>query len=256
MKIVSLCPSLTELVSQLGLGESLVGRTKFCVHPESLVAGLESVGGTKDPDVERIRELAPDLVLMNAEENRIEDFEALVAAGLSVHTSMPRSVEDAVALVEQLGERLDAEARAAELTAAIHAELQRAPLSSEPVRYAFYVWRKPWMAAGPGTYVDGLFGAVGGTNVALGDAGSYPTLELSDLSKLRCDVVLLSSEPYRFVEKHRAEVAELTGFDESAIRLVDGEACTWHGSRTVAGLQEARRVLARGSDAPLNEAAN
>jgi iron complex transport system substrate-binding protein len=110
MRIVSLCPSLTELVFDLGLGDDLVGITRYCVHPADRVGGVESVGGTKDPEVERILELRPDLVLMNDEENRLEDAEALTAGGVRLHTSMPRTVEETAAMVRSIAEALDAEA--------------------------------------------------------------------------------------------------------------------------------------------------
>src|SRR5574341_2544746 len=102
MRIVSLCPSLTELVFDLGLGDSLVGRTKFCVHPAPQVEEIEKLGGTKNPKIARIIELAPDIVLMNEEENRLEDAEALRAAGINCHTSMPRTIADTAAMVRSI----------------------------------------------------------------------------------------------------------------------------------------------------------
>ena len=102
MRLVSLCPSLTELVFDLGLGGDLVGRTKFCIHPADGVAAVERVGGTKNPKVARIIELAPDLVLLNAEENRREDADALVRAGLRVHVSMPRDAAETAAMVRSI----------------------------------------------------------------------------------------------------------------------------------------------------------
>src|ERR671933_304908 len=107
MRVVSLCPSLTELVFDLGRGDTLVGRTKFCVHPADRVRDVPSVGGTKDPKIARIVALAPDLVLLNEEENRREDAEALRAAGVATHVSFPKSAEDTAAMVRAVGEALD-----------------------------------------------------------------------------------------------------------------------------------------------------
>ena len=107
MRIVSLCPSLTELVFDLGLGDSLVGRTKFCIHPADRVSAVEKVGGTKNPKVDRIVELAPDLVLLNEEENRREDADALAAAGVRCHASFPRDVQGTAEMVRSIGEALE-----------------------------------------------------------------------------------------------------------------------------------------------------
>ncbi|MEX1023890.1 MAG: helical backbone metal receptor [Planctomycetota bacterium] len=241
MRVVSLCPSLTELVALLGRAEALVGRTRFCIHPAELAA-VEVVGGTKDPDTARIIELAPDVVLLNEEENRREDHAALVAAGVDCRTSLPRTPREAAQVVRRVGLALDATATAERLACRIEtlcSEFERRAAALPPVRFAYLIWRKPWMAAGPGTYVDALFRAVGGVNVVSG--AGYPALELASLHE--AERVLLSSEPYRFRAVHRGEVAAAAGLAPERVVLTDGEACSWHGSRTELGLAEAWRVL-------------
>src|ERR671917_1477404 len=125
MRLVSLCPSLTELVFDLGRGDDLVGRTKFCVHPAGRVERVESVGGTKNPKVARIVELAPDLVLLNEEENRREDAEALAAAGVRCHVSFPRDAETTAAMVRDVGRALGAEREAERIAADVEARAAR-----------------------------------------------------------------------------------------------------------------------------------
>src|SRR5919199_5993444 len=125
MRVVSLCPSLTELVFDLGRGDALVGRTKFCVHPADRVAAVPSVGGTKNPKIERVVALAPDLVLLNEEENRREDAEALRAAGIATHVSFPKSAEDTAAMVRSIAAALDARDAGERIAADIETRLAR-----------------------------------------------------------------------------------------------------------------------------------
>ena len=125
MRIVSLCPSLTELVFDLGRGADLVAVTRFCIHPADGVAEVEKVGGTKNPNVKRIIELEPDLVLLNEEENRIEDAETLRAAGIACHTSFPRTVAETAVMVRSIGSAIDASAGAEHIALEIEARDRR-----------------------------------------------------------------------------------------------------------------------------------
>jgi iron complex transport system substrate-binding protein len=246
MRLVSLCPSLTETVFTLGRGRDLVGITEWCVHPAEGVSRVEKVGGTKDPHLERIVELAPDLVLLNEEENRREDAEALVAAGLRCHTSFPRSPAEAAACVRSLGAVLgrdpEAEAIAREIETRVE-ELKRSRERLSPVPYAYIIWRKPWMAAGPGTYVDALLGLAGGSNVIGGRKGRYPQVSASELAAANPTWVLLASEPLPFGPQHADELAEESGIPRERFRFVDGELLSWHGARTPAGLDYASGLL-------------
>jgi len=246
LRIVSLCPSLTELVALLGRADALVARTKFCVAPADVVARIEAVGGTKDPRVERVVELAPDLVLMNREENRAEDAQALRERGLALHTSLPRDPAGARALVGELGVLLEREHQATRIVEQIDAALARidAGPRREPVSFVCMVWRKPWMATDRGTYVSALVERAGGANLVAGEDGAYPQLTNDELAALAPQRVLLPSEPFPFAQRHADELAAATGILRDAFRLVDGAALTWHGSRTAAGLDEALAALA------------
>jgi ABC-type Fe3+-hydroxamate transport system substrate-binding protein len=246
MRLVSLCPSLTELVFDLGRGADLVGRTKFCVHPADGVRQVESVGGTKNPKVERIVALAPDLVLLNEEENRREDAEALHAAGLRLHTSMPRDADETAAMVRDLGRALDRADDAERIAADIERRAGRVRAAAHgrpPVRFAYLIWRRPWMAVGGDTFVSALLALPGGVNVLADGPERYPTVEPAALAAATPDLVLLSSEPFPFEPAHADELAALTGVPRDRFRLVDGELLSWHGSRTPAGIDYAEAVV-------------
>jgi len=246
MRLVSLCPSLTELVFALERGEDLVGVTRFCVHPAEGVEGIEQVGGTKDPDVARIAALAPDLVLMNREENRVEDAEALRAAGLRVHDSMPRTLAETAAMVRSIGAALgrpepgEAIARDIETRAE---RVRRRVASSPRVRFAYLIWRKPWMSVNADTFAHALLELGGGANVFGDRPVRYPEVTAEALAEADPELVLLSTEPFPFEEKHAAELARLTGLARSRFALADGEYLSWHGSRTPAGIDYAAGLI-------------
>jgi ABC-type Fe3+-hydroxamate transport system substrate-binding protein len=241
MRIVSLCPSLTELVFDLGRGVDLVGVTRFCVHPATGVAGIEKVGGTKNPDVGRIVEMAPDLVLMNREENRVEDAEALVAAGLRCHVTMPRDASETAEMVRSIAvavERPDEGERIAR-----EIELRAARVASEsagraPVSFAYLIWRNPWMAVNADTFAHALLAAAGGVNVFADREARYPEIEPR--------LVLLCTEPFPFTDAHADELASATGLGRERFRVVDGEYLSWHGSRTPDGIDYAAELISCG----------
>ena len=246
MRIVSLCPSLTELVFDLGRGGDLVGRTKFCVHPADGVARVESVGGTKNPKVERIVALAPDLVLLNEEENRREDAEALRAAGLRLHTSMPRDAADTAAMVRSIAAALDRPEAGERIARDIETradEARQAAAGRPPVRWTYLIWRAPWMTVNADTFVNALLALAGGENVFGALPDRYPTIDPAALAADDPDVVLLSSEPFPFRESHADELASLTGLPRARFRLADGELLSWHGSRTPAGIDYAESLV-------------
>ncbi len=246
MRLVSLCPSLTELVFDLGRGDRLVGRTKFCVHPADRVPAVEPVGGTKNPKVERIIALQPDLVLLNAEENRAEDAHALERAGLRLHVSMPRTAAETAAMVREIAADIDAREAGERIARDIEdraARVHGAAFGAAPVRYAYLIWREPWMTVNDDTFIAHLLALPGGVNAFGDDPARYPTITLDALRAAAPDVVLLSSEPFPFGVKHVDELAEALGWARERFRLVDGEALSWHGSRTPAGIDLAESVI-------------
>ena len=252
MRIVSLCPSLTELVFDLGRGGELVGRTKFCIHPADRVGAVEKVGGTKNPKVARIVELAPDIVLLNEEENRREDAEALEASGIPCHVSFPRDALETATMVRSIAAAIGASAEGESIARDIESRHQRvtdAARSREPVRFAYLIWRNPWMAANADTFVSAMLADAGGINVFAQAPERYPTITPEDLEAASPDVVLLSTEPFPFKESHADELSSLAGLPRERFRIVDGELLSWHGSRTPAGIDYAEQVIVEARDA-------
>jgi len=251
MRIVSLCPSLTELVFDLGRGDDLVGVTKFCVHPAAGVARIEKVGGTKNPRVEQISELRPDLVLLNEEENRIEDAEALRARSIDCHVSFPRTTADTAAMVRSIGEAIDAARQAERIASDIEsraAVVREATEGRDPVRFAYLIWREPIMVAGGDTFISHLLGLAGGVNVFGPEDGSgdrYPSVREEDLGSADPAAVLLSTEPFPFGESHADGLSAATGIPRDRFHIVDGELLSWHGSRTPSGIVYAASLLDR-----------
>jgi ABC-type hemin transport system substrate-binding protein len=215
VRVVSLVPSATETVSAWGIEP--VACTRFCERPD-----LPHVGGTKDPDVAAIIGLAPDLVVMDEEENRGEDAEALRAAGLEVHALAIRALDDVEVQLGALASRLG-------IDPGDTLAFER-PEPSEQ-RSAFVpIWRRPWIGLGAGTYASSVLGALGVANVLAG-RGRYPEVDLDAVRALRPDVVLAPSEPYPFRERHLAELSTV-----APALLVDGQDLFWWGVRTPAAL--------------------
>jgi len=252
-----LCPSLTELVFDLGRGGELVGRTKFCIHPADRVGAVEKVGGTKNPKIDRIVELAPDLVLLNEEENRREDAEALQAAGVRCHVSFPRTALETAETVRSIAaaiDRRDEGERIARDIEARHERVTRTADTRTPVRFAYLIWREPWMTVNADTFVSALLTDAGGRNAFAARAERYPVITPAELGAAEPDVVLLSTEPFPFKGSHADELATLSGLPRERMQIVDGEMLSWHGSRTPAGIDYAEQVIAAAGDlAPAGE---
>ena len=243
-RIVSLVPSITELLYELGLGERVVGRTGFCIHPAPAVRAATKVGGTKDVDLDAVRALAPTHVIVNIDENRREDYEALSRWVPQVIVTHPVQVEDNLGLYHLLGTVFHRGAQAQALAHALQAELAAcAPLAAGPARPVLYlIWREPWMTVGPDTYVARMLAQVGLRAVAPDSPRRYPEVDLGAPGMHPApEAVLLSSEPYRFRERHCREVAALPGWQGVPVRLIDGEMVSWYGSRAIQGLRYLRQ---------------
>jgi ABC-type Fe3+-hydroxamate transport system substrate-binding protein len=244
VRVVSLVPSWTETLCAFGLAGALVGITRYCVHPREVVAHVEKVGGTKDPDVARIAALRPDLVVCDHEEQRREDVEALRAAGLRVWVSDVRSVDDSLREIASLGRAAGREAEAAALVARIGKTLDAMP-PREPVPVYCPIWRRPWMTPTRDTYTHHVLAAAGARNVFAHEDGRYPERTPAQAREAGAQVALLPTEPYPFHEKLDAARAELVeaGFAAERIGLVDGEALTWYGAREPEGLVAVARAV-------------
>ncbi len=240
-RIVSLVPSQTELLADLGLDAEVVGLTRFCVHPDGWKARKAIVGGTKNVDPERVRALAPDLVIANREENVREQVEAL-AAFCPVWVTDVETVDDALAMTRDVGALVDRQRQAAALADAVGAGFQALP-EWPPLRALYLIWRDPWMTVGHDTIIADVMARAGLDNVA-GGRTRYPSLTDAEIGALGPEVVLLSSEPYPFQDKHTDEVQALA--PDARVVLVDGEAFSWYGSRllhTPDALRQLRATL-------------
>jgi ABC-type Fe3+-hydroxamate transport system substrate-binding protein len=245
-RIVSLVPSLTEALFALGLGGRVVGVTDWCVHPAEGVAELPRLGGTKNPDLERIVRLAPDLVIANREENTRRVVRALEEAGLAVWVTYPRTVREGaqvLAALADLGADPEARRRAVDpVLAALREAESRAKSRSRRTRVFCPVWRDPWMAAGGDTYIHDLLELCGGENVfaSTGDR-RYPKVSLAQVEAAAPEVVLLPDEPYRFSEADAEEIGrlELPAARSGRVHLIDGTLVSWYGPR----IESALRVL-------------
>ncbi|MDX2135988.1 MAG: helical backbone metal receptor [Saprospiraceae bacterium] len=225
-RIVSIVPSQTELLHALGLETEVVGLTKFCVHPRSWFDTKTRVGGTKTLNLERIDALQPDLLIGNKEENERAQIEAL-AARYPVWMSDIYTLDDSLDMIRRVGDLCGKAAAADGLALRIQAAFSALPVW--PVRSAAYlIWRKPYMAAASGTFVDHLLSRAGFTNV-FASRSRYPEIRAEELASAAPEVILLSSEPFPFSEKHVQEFRALC--PGATVLVVDGELFSWYGSR-------------------------
>ncbi|MFC5770271.1 helical backbone metal receptor [Thauera sinica] len=242
VRIVSLVPSLTELLCELGLRDRLAGRTGFCIHPREALHGVPKVGGTKDVKLDAVRALAPTHLIGNIDENRRETVEELAASVPHVIVTHPCAPRDNLALYRLFGTVFGCEARAAALEADLLAALDEAAAvvaDLPPERVLYLIWREPWMTVARDTYIAAMLEAVGWQTLpdaAGGASGAarYPAFGWNEPWLAGVERVLLSSEPYRFRDAHVAEVQSLAG---RPAMLIDGEMASWYGSRVIAGLR-------------------
>jgi ABC-type Fe3+-hydroxamate transport system substrate-binding protein len=239
-RIISLVPSITELLCDLGLAQYLVGRTGFCIHPDTIVKKIAKIGGTKDVNLEKIRQLAPSHLIVNIDENEKPTVDLLSEFIPHVIVTHPLAPRDNLALYRLLGGILGVEKRAEELCAAFEAAyLQLPPLSTRKTML-YCIWKDPWMTISADTYIANMLGLIGWkTWVSPTSQQRYPIFEWDELALNQIDGVLLSSEPYRFTEQH---VLQLEQQIAKPVRLVDGEMLSWYGSRAIAGLHYLRQL--------------
>jgi len=278
-RVVSLVPSVTESLFDLGVGDRLVGITDYCIHPASKVTGLLKIGGTKNPDLKKIKAALPDLIIANQEENRKEDVEALQAEGFKVWVTFPRTMREAIDLlwatirvfrVPMIGQRLSV----------LETTYEWASLAAEnmtPVSVFCPIWREPragegpvrwWMTINRDTYTHDVLRVCGGANVfadrdrrypLAADLGQtravatdperdrrYPRVTPDEVAERAPEVILLPSEPYPFDEADLAAFAafpEIPAVKNNRLHLVDGSLFTWPGTRLALALADLPALL-------------
>ena len=217
---------------ELGLAGELVGRTGFCIHPQAIVRGIPKVGGTKTVNLEKIRRLAPTHVIVNVDENRKETADALAAIVPNVVVTHPLGPLDNLALYRQIGTLFGKTREAKELSARFESALREIEKKYFPPRNVLYlIWKDPWMTVSRDTYVSRTLALFGLKTLPASANARYPTLKNLDVRGT--ELVLLSTEPYRFQEQHRKELQQQM---KLPVHIVDGEMTSWYGSRAIAGL--------------------
>lgn len=234
-RIVSLVPSITELLVALGLRDRLVGRTGFCIHPKEALKPIPKVGGTKDVDLVKVRSLAPTHVIVNVDENTLEVARALEQFVPQVIVTHPLGPRDNFDLYRLLGGVFDvathAETLCAELAETLGA-IEAAPRAPRTVLYL--IWREPWMTVCRDTYISRMLALFNWQTWPQDSDKRYPEIDLIHAAA-EVDEILLSTEPFTFGERHVREVSELC--PGKPVRLIDGEMTSWYGSRAIAGLR-------------------
>ena len=226
-RIISLVPSQTELLYDLGLDEEVVGITKFCIHPQKWFREKARIGGTKTVDTAKISALRPDLIIANKEENRQEQVEEL-AAVFPVWISDVNNLPEAYLMIESIGDITGKQAVAQNLIEKIQRGFAQLRLPAKSLRTAYLIWKEPYMTVGSDTFIHDLVKATGFENV-FAARKRYPVISIEELKAAHCELLLLSSEPYPFKQKHISEWQQ--HLPSTVVMLVDGELFSWYGSR-------------------------
>ncbi len=235
-RIISLVPSQTELLSYLGLENEMIGITKFCVHPESWFRNKSRVGGTKKINFKIIDQISPDLIIANKEENVKEQVEEL-AKNYDVWITDVNNVGDAIKMISDIGKLTGCTKKASELILKIEKgfeKLKESTFQKPLVRAVYFIWKDPYMVAGGGTFINNMMQYCALENVFYGQK-RYPEIALDEIKEKNLDLILLSSEPYPFKEKHREEMQKQ--FPKIKIELADGEMFSWYGSRLLKSIE-------------------
>ncbi|SDS04874.1 helical backbone metal receptor [Gramella sp. MAR_2010_147] len=237
-RIISLVPSQTELLVDLGLENSIVGITHFCVHPAYLKDIKTSVGGTKKVNLRKVKELKPDIIFCNKEENTKEMVEELGKIA-PVHVSDVANLEDAYDLMTDYGKIFNCTELSKTMVAGIRkkvSELEKLRNNSTDKRVAYFIWKDPLMVAGNGTFINEMLKLNNFRNVYTDER--YPETNLEELKSLDADICLLSSEPFPFQEEHKAKFKEFA----KEVKIVDGEYFSWYGSRLLKAIDYFKQI--------------
>ncbi len=238
-RIISLCPSQTELLFDLGLEKQVIGRTRWCIHPKEKVQKVEIVGGTKNPDENKILDLKPDLILCEKEENT-KDFVERMQLHFPVFVTDVKTISSALSMIESVGKITGKEAEANVLLKAIRNSFSSIAGENRG-SVLYFIWKKPWMLAGRETYINDVLKELGFENLGCNYEGRYPEWNPSHSVENQPDYIFLSSEPYPFSLKNIEEIQFL--FPKSQVLLVNGEWFSWYGSRMLIAARELKTWL-------------
>ncbi|MDN5286272.1 MAG: transporter substrate-binding protein [Mucilaginibacter sp.] len=240
LRIISLVPSQTELLFDLGLDHCIIGVTKFCIHPAVLVKDKIKVGGTKKLRIDLIRSLKPDLIIGNKEENERSQIEALMEE-FPVWMSDIANLQEALDMIKGIGKLTKTQDRARAITLEIEQQFKSLLPITKPLRVIYLIWQEPYIAAGQGTFINDMLQWCGFINTI--EQERYPNVSADDLQRANPDVILLSSEPYPFKQKHIAEFTAM--IPKARVILVDGEMFSWYGSRMLLAARYFENLIAK-----------
>jgi ABC-type Fe3+-hydroxamate transport system substrate-binding protein len=226
-KIISLVPSQTELLADLGLEEEVIGITKFCIHPDKWFRNKIRVGGTKTVKMDIIHQLQPDLIFANKEENVKEQVEEL-AKQYPVWISDINNLEDALQMIREIGSITGKEKSANNVITQVREKFSALAAPGYRPKVCYLIWKDPYMTVGGDTFIHSMLETAGFDNI-FSHLNRYPEISINDLKKDGCELLLLSSEPFPFKQKHIDELQEQ--LPATKIRLADGEMFSWYGSR-------------------------
>ncbi|MCK5538007.1 MAG: ABC transporter substrate-binding protein [Bacteroidales bacterium] len=226
-RIISLVPSITELLYDLGMWQNIVARTKYCVHPKDILSEIIDVGGTKTIDIDRIVALRPDIVIANKEENNQAQIEALQKL-VYVELTHIKSYAHALHFIEYCGQLFQQQNLSKSIVVDIRKKFDK--IDFNPTKKLLYlIWRKPYMSITKSTYIHSILSQLGFDNIIADFDDNYPILESKSLKKLSPEIIFLPSEPYSFTKEHAADIAQF--FPKAKIFFVDGEMFSWYGTR-------------------------
>lgn len=237
-RIISLCPSITETLFDLGLVDRIVGRTRYCIHPAGQVENVKTVGGTKKIKETVIDELSPDLIIAEKEENKKEMIDSLERK-YPVFVTEIKTFEDGLRMIKDLGEITDRSTPAENMVESIEAKF-RELTATNGKKVAYVIWQNPYMVAGTDTYIHSMLEKAGFINAFQNHEGRYPKVTIEDFLETAPDVILLASEPFPFQETHRLEFEKQ--LPTSRTMLIDGEIC-WYGSRMILVADDLKQLL-------------
>ena len=247
-RVVSLVPSITELLFYLGLADRVVGRTRFCVHPQGAVAGVPRVGGTKKLRIDKLRALRPSHVIVNIDENREEDMARIAEFTPHIVVTHPLVPDDNLALYRLVGGIFGKQREAEGLCAAFQRardELLDAAARWPLRRVLYLIWRDPWMTVSQDTYISQMLALANWKTICHDPRNRYPQVRPDEHLLADTDIVLFSSEPFPFKPAHVDELRKLTGDTGTPCEFIDGEMTSWYGNRAVEGLRYLREFAAR-----------
>jgi len=251
-RIVCLIPSISETLFWIGAGDQVAGVSDFCCQPPDDVAAKPKVGGQKNPRLAAILALKPDLVIANVEENHKRHVEGMWAAGLKVFVTYPRTVEEGIQLIRDLGVLTGAQGRAEKLALGCEearAQIEAATVRRAPIRVFSPIWRNPYMTVNRDTYIHDMLHTCGAENIFQDREERYPKVTLNEMADRRPDIILLGDEPFPFAERHLEDFrvfSQVPAVRTGRLHLLDGKILSWYGPRIAESLRSLVSILQSG----------